>query len=73
MGRVARVNAAALAELALAPAAPTGIALRAAGFYDTRLGWTPSAGDVGQYSILWRDTTSPVWTDHQSVEPTLRE
>ena len=73
MAKVARVNAAALAELALAPPAPTGLAMRAAVSYNTRLGWTPSTGDVQRYEIVWRDTTSPVWTDRQDVEPTIRE
>lgn len=73
MGKVARVNAAALAELALAPPTPTGIAMRAAVSYDTQLGWRPSSGDVAKYEIVWRDTISPVWTGSQDVEPTVRE
>ena len=73
MGKVARVNAAALAELALAPPPPTGLAMRAAVSYDTKLGWTPSEGDVGKYEILWRDTTSSIWTHSQDVEPVVRE
>jgi len=79
MARVARVNAAALAELALAPPPPTDIALRAAVRYDTQLGWTPSAEgedaatSVAAYEIVWRDTTAPTWTDGLAVPPEVRE
>lgn len=73
MGRVARVNAAALAELALAPAAPPWVFMRAAVSYDTSLGWGPSEGEVERYEIVWRDTTAPVWTDDLDVEPVVRE
>lgn len=72
LGRVARVNAAALAELALAPTPPTAIAMRAAVSYDTQLGWAPAVGGADAYEIVWRDTTSPVWTDALRVPPTIR-
>ena len=42
MARVTRVNAAALAELSLAPPPPTRVRMRAAVSYDTQLGWAPS-------------------------------
>ncbi len=72
MGRVARVNAAALAELALAPAPPTQVAMRAAVSYDTQMGWAPSEHGADGYEIVWRDTTAPVWTHGQVVPPTIR-
>jgi acetylornithine deacetylase/succinyl-diaminopimelate desuccinylase-like protein len=73
MARVARVNAAALAELALAPAPPQELALRAALSYDTQLGWAPSVGGAASYELVWRDTTAPTWTDSLPVEAVVRE
>lgn len=73
MARVARVNAAALAELALAPPAPTDVSMRAALTYDAQLGWAPVMGEVAAYEVVWRDTTAPTWTDHMAVDPTPRE
>jgi hypothetical protein len=73
MARVARVNAAALAELALAPAPPQDLALRAALSYDTQLGWAPSVGGATSYELVWRDTTAPTWTDSLPVEAIVRE
>jgi Zn-dependent M28 family amino/carboxypeptidase len=66
---VTKVNAASLARLALAPARP-----KNAGMVTTRLGndtelrWDAStAADIAGYEIVWRDTTSPVWTNSQPV------
>lgn len=85
MARVTRVNAAALAELALAPAPPERVRMRAAVSYDTQLGWAPSEKDkrdessaaertdVGHYEIVWRDTTEPTWTNASRVESRVRE
>ncbi len=77
MARVAQVNAAALAELALAPPAPERLSMRAAVSYDTEMGWSPSKGyeergDDHSYEIVWRDTTSPVWTNAQAVPAEVR-
>jgi len=68
MMRVARTNAAILGELALAPAPPSNVRLRAAMQYDTTVSWDPSPSDadrVAGYVVVWRETTSPVW-QHQS-------
>lgn len=73
MARVARVNAAALAELALAPPPPARIRMRAAVSYDTSLGWSPSSGPVAAYHIVWRDTTAPTWTHAARIAPTVRQ
>ncbi len=59
---VARVNVAALASLARAPAAPTDVRLDVRGLAnDSRLLWTPAEGV--DYEILARPTDSPIWTE----------
>lgn len=69
VANVARVNAASLARLALAPARP-----KNAGMVTTRLGndtelkWDASTeADIAGYEIVWRDTISPVWTNSVNV------
>src|SRR5258705_2013554 len=65
IAQVARVNAASLACLALAPTAPTSVAIvdrRVTN--DTELQWaTNPEVDLAGYEVVWRDTTSPVWTN----------
>ena len=60
---VARVNAAAIAELASAPATPRGVEIEAVKLEnDTTLRWEPNVEpDLGGYRIVWRDTTAPQW------------
>jgi len=62
MGDVARDNAEALRQLALAPVAPTGAKLTGAVTPDAKVSW--SAEDdperVG-FEILWRETSEPRW------------
>jgi hypothetical protein len=67
--RVTRVNAAALATLALAPAAPAKVQVRTAQLEnDTNLLWGKNLEtDLAGYRIVWRDTTSPVWQGSQFV------
>jgi len=61
VARVARLNAAVLAELASAPAAPGNVELAAKQLEnDSTLIWTGSDGATG-YEVLWRSTTSPDW------------
>ena len=69
IANVARVNAASLASLALAPARPKGVGLITAGLTnDTDLKWDANTeADLAGYEIVWRDTTSPVWTDARAV------
>jgi hypothetical protein len=69
----ARVNAAAIASLGLAPPAPKvtderGSALisRDPSGYDASLRWAASAGAVG-YRVYWRDAWSNEWQKQQSV------
>jgi hypothetical protein len=63
IAKVARVNAAALATLALAPAAPQGVKLRTDKLEnDSNLVWQPNTEpDLAGYRIVWRDTTAPGW------------
>ncbi len=62
---VARVNLAALVNLASAPPPPRNAGLWARGLsVDTRLVWDPPAAGadrVAGYYVLLRDTTAPVW------------
>ena len=63
IARVARVNAAALSTLALAPAAPQKVQVRTAKLQnDTELVWQAnSEPDLAGYRIVWRDTTAADW------------
>jgi hypothetical protein len=65
--QVTRVNAAALATLALAPAAPANVRVKTAQLEnDTQLLWDANTEpDLAGYRIVWRDTTSPVWQHSQ--------
>ncbi len=69
VAQVARVNAASLALLALAPARPRGVGIVTARLTnDTDLKWDANTEtDVAGYEIVWRDTTSPVWTDSRWI------
>jgi hypothetical protein len=66
---VARVNAAALAVLARAPAPPAGAQIETARLEnDTTLRWAPNAeADLAGYRIVWRETTSPFWEHSMDV------
>lgn len=69
IANVTKINVAALASLALAPAIPkdAGISLTRL-TNDTDLKWTAgSAADIAGYEIVWRDTTSPFWTNSKFV------
>jgi hypothetical protein len=54
-----------LASLALAPAAPKSVGTITKRLTnDTDLEWAPNTEpDISGYEIVWRDTTSPVWTN----------
>jgi hypothetical protein len=69
VANVARVNAAALAALALAPSRPKGVTILATRLsHDTDLRWEPNKEpDLAGYEIVWRDTTSAVWTNSKPV------
>jgi hypothetical protein len=69
IAQVARINAASLASLALAPAAPKNVGILTKRLTnDTDLQWAANTEpDVAGYEIVWRETTSPVWTGSRSV------
>ena len=65
---VARVNAATLAMLALAPSRPKNVTTTARQAYDTELKWDANKEpDLAGYEIVWRDTTAAVWTNSKVV------
>jgi len=72
IANVARVNAASLAALALAPARPKNVGVITARLTnDTDLRWDANTEpDLAGYEIVWRDTTSPVWTNSRAVGKT---
>jgi Zn-dependent M28 family amino/carboxypeptidase len=68
IANVARVNAAALAALASAPARPKNVVLPTPLANDTEIRWDANKEpDIGGYEIVWRDTTEAVWTHARAV------
>lgn len=67
--QVARVNAAALASLALAPAPPTNVRVMTAKLENsTTLKWDANKeSDLAGYEVVWRETTEPLWTHAEAV------
>ncbi|MGH7445019.1 MAG: M28 family peptidase [Longimicrobiales bacterium] len=58
------VNAAVMAALAWAPAAPQNVEIAGAVRPSTTLSWEPSpSSNVVGYKVYWRLTTAPQWTD----------
>jgi hypothetical protein len=67
VANVARVNAAALASLASAPAPPAKVRLQTKQLEnDSTLTWKASPSGAS-YEVLWRDTASPEWEHAQPV------
>jgi Peptidase family M28 len=63
MGDVARDNAEALRQLALAPAPPKDAKLTGAVTPDAKVSWTAEEDpERAGFEILWRETTDPRWT-----------
>jgi len=68
VANVARVNAAALAMLAYAPARPAGVTIVSRLSDDTELRWEANKEpDLYGYEIVWRDTTWPAWQGVKAV------
>ncbi len=69
VANVARVNAAALATLARAPAPPTNVRMITAKLTtDTTLRWDANTeSDLAGYDILWRETTASQWQNAKRV------
>ena len=69
MGDVARDNAEALRQFALAPAPPSDVTLSGAVTPDAKLDWTASEdSERTGFEILWRETTTPRWQVYEFVE-----
>ena len=72
VARVARLNAAALASLAAAPAQPENVRLVTKELTnDSTLTWATSPGASG-YEVLWRATSSPDWENWKELGNTTR-
>jgi hypothetical protein len=69
IAQVTRVNAASLATLALAPAAPQEVKVKTAALDNgTDLVWKANAEpDLAGYRVVWRETTSPLWQGARHV------
>jgi len=68
IANVARVNAASLAALALAPARPKNVVFPSGLANDTVIRWDANKEpDVAGYEIVWRDTTAATWTNSLPV------
>jgi hypothetical protein len=69
VAQVARVNTAAIASLARAPAAPRGVQIEALQLEAaTTLRWQAnSEPDVAGYRVVWRATTVPTWQHSRDV------
>ena len=68
VANVARVNAASLAALALAPARPRTVTFPTSLSNDTPIKWEANKeSDLTGYEIVWRDTTTAVWTNTRPV------
>ena len=65
-GDVARDNAEALRQLALAPAPPTNARLTGAVTPDAKVSWSADEdAERAGFEILWRETTEPRWQVHE--------
>ena len=69
VANVARVNAASMAALAFAPSRPKGVTILAQRLSnDTELRWDANKEpDLAGYEIVWRDTTSALWTNSKAI------
>ena len=70
VARVARLNAAALAALAVAPGPPAAVKVVTTNLdNNTTLKWGASEGASG-YEVVWRETSAPTWEHVKSVGDT---
>ncbi len=70
VANVARLNAATLATLASAPAAPEEVRVVTSNLdNNSTLRWKPGSGtpSAPHFDIVWRDTSAPDWQFHQPV------
>lgn len=75
VAQVARVNAAALASLALGPSVPKDVEMENIRLENnTTLRWKPNPEpDIAGYRIMWRETTAPQWQHFKDVGNVTRE
>ena len=67
-GNVARANAEALRQLALAPAVPANVKLSGGVTPDAKIAWSAEEDpERAGFEILWRETTEPRWQVFQFV------
>lgn len=66
LAHVAAINIATLAQLAAAPAAPTGVSVSGALSRDTTVAWKAVTGATA-YKVHWRRTDKQDWTDARVV------
>jgi len=66
LAQVTRLNAVAMAAMALAPAPPATLKIEGSVAHDTTISWTPTSG-AANYRVWWRDTTAPFWTDSRAA------
>ena len=66
LARVTAINVAALARLAAAPSAPTGVTIAGALTRDATVAWNAVPG-AASYRIRWRRTDKSDWTDSRTV------
>ena len=72
VAHVARLNAATLAALATAPAAPSNVKIVTKGLdNDSTLHWEPAVG-AADYEVIWRSTNAPDWEYVQPVGNAMR-
>lgn len=62
LAKVTALNAATIARLATAPAAPNGVTIAGALATDTTVAWRPAPGAAG-YRVRWRRNDRRDWTD----------
>ena len=67
LAKVTAINAATVARLAAAPAAPAGVTLVGDLSRDTKVSWTPVPGAAG-YRIRWRPNDTAQWTKSRDVQ-----
>jgi hypothetical protein len=74
VSHVAKLNAATLASLAMAPAPPASVHLLTKGLEnDSTLTWEASPGGLAaSYEVVWRATTSAEWERVESVGDVTR-
>jgi hypothetical protein len=72
LAQVTAINAATIARLAAAPAAPSNVALRGALGSDTAVSWAAVPGAAG-YRVHWRRNDTQNWTEHRDFPASATE